>query len=57
MKRLACLIFGHKVEVHFFWSGATLERVIKHRAVHARAVCGRCGKSLSKPANPPRGTR
>lgn len=57
MKRLRCLLFGHKVEVRFFWAAETWERRIKRRAVVAQAVCPRCGKYLSKPANPPRRTR
>lgn len=55
--KLRCFLFGHVVRVRFFYAAATWERAIKGRAVTAVAVCNRCKKELSPPANPPRRTR
>ena len=52
-----CLIAGHRVVVRFGYNGRLKLPTHRRPAVAAVAVCARCGKQLSSPANPPRGTR
>lgn len=52
---LICLLIGHKIRVRYFLNGRW--KMGRRQALCGVAVCDRCGKELSPPANPPRGTR
>lgn len=51
---LRCLVFGHTIRVKFFWNTAIKLAGHQKRSMCAVAVCKRCGKELSPPANQPR---
>lgn len=51
---LMCMIAGHDIRVQFFFNHRL--KVVGHqkRGMCAVAICRRCGKELSPPANQPR---
>lgn len=52
---LLCLFLGHKIRVRYFVNSRW--KMNRCPAVCGVAMCDRCGKELSPPANPPKGTK